>query len=327
MTLTVGSLFSGIGGIDLGLERAGMEVRWQVESDAYCRRVLAKHWPAVPRFGDIKEADPSELAPVDVICGGFPCQPVSLAGKGCAQDDERWLWPEFVRIVRHLRPRYVLVENVPGLLVRGMGDVLGDLARLGYDAEWESLSAASVGAPHLRRRVFLVAYPCGEPVGLEQVGQLGSGGPHVAGHDGVNGPVADAPGGLLSDIEGFPAANGSQSLERPESGAGRRGDVGCAAEGVGLPRAAAPQVAEAVADPQRPGPQGHGHAGSQGRIVFASGGPPTGTWLPEPDVGRVAHGVPHRVDRLRALGNAVVPQISEWVGRQIVIADALRQAA
>jgi len=137
MRLTVGSLFSGIGGLDLGLERAGMTVRWQVEQDAWCQRVLAKHWPDVPRYGDIKTIDWTEVEPIDLVCGGFPCQPVSLAGKRRAQDDPRWLWPEFARCLRVLRPRFALLENVPGLLSAGFGDVLGDLAALGYDAEWD----------------------------------------------------------------------------------------------------------------------------------------------------------------------------------------------
>ncbi len=119
-----GELFAGIGGIGLGLERAGMEVRWHVEKDEYCRRVLAKHWPDVARYEDVKDVGAHNLEPVDLICGGFPCQPVSVAGKRKAQDDERWLWPEFSRILRELRPRYALMENVPGLLVRVFGDVL-----------------------------------------------------------------------------------------------------------------------------------------------------------------------------------------------------------
>ena len=156
--MTVGSLFSGIGGLDLGLEKAGHEIVWQVENDPYCRRVLQKHWPDVDLYEDVHDVGAHNLAEVDVICGGFPCQPVSLVGKQLAQDDERWLWPEFARVLGQLRPRYALVENVPGILIRGLGDVLGDLAELGYDAEWGSISAASVGAPHLRKRIFIVAH-------------------------------------------------------------------------------------------------------------------------------------------------------------------------
>lgn len=160
--LTAVSLFSGIGGIDLGLERAGMRIVAQVEIDEWCRRVLAKHWPDVPRFGDIRDITGDELPPADVVAGGFPCQSVSLAGRRQGQDDARWLWPEFVRIIRLVRPRYVLVENVPGLLGRGMGIVLGELAEAGFDAEWSCVSACSMGAPHMRRRVFVVAYPQGQ---------------------------------------------------------------------------------------------------------------------------------------------------------------------
>jgi len=152
------SLFSGIGGLDLGLQRAGMTIAGQVEIDPWCRRVLAKHWPEVPRHDDVRTAAGwwgGRAAP-DLVAGGFPCQPVSVAGRGLAQVDERWLWPAFADIVRQLRPRFVFVENVPGLLGRGMGDVLGDLASLGYDAEWDCLSAADFGAPHLRKRIWIV---------------------------------------------------------------------------------------------------------------------------------------------------------------------------
>ena len=232
--MKVGSLFSGIGGFDLGLERAGHEIVWQVENDTYCRKVLAKHWPDVPCYEDIHDCGAHNLEEVDVICGGFPCQPVSTAGKQLAQDDERWLWPEFARVLLELRPRYTLVENVPGLLVHGLGDVLGDLAELGYDAEWGCVSAASVGAPHLRKRIFIVAHP---------TGQFSNGGD-------------DNRGG------------------RP-----------------------------------RPLPE-LGDGSEEARSIG-------GWWSVEPNVGRVAHGVPARVDRLRGLGNAIVPQVAEWIGRQI----------
>ncbi len=208
-----------------------MTVRWQVENDPYCQMVLAKHWPDVPRYGDIKEVDPATLEPVDLICGGFPCQPVSLAGKRLAQADERWLWPEFFRVIRGVRPRIVVVENVPGLVDRGLGDVLGDLATLGYDAEWDCIPAAVVGAPQLRKRLFLVAYPQGQPFWAR----------------------------LLPS-------------EPPKVRWRRLSD---------------------------------GHSAGD-------------TWPDCTGVCRVAHGVPARVDRLRGLGNAVVPQVAEWVGRRIM---------
>ena len=155
---TVGSLFSGIGRIDLGLERAGFETKWQVEIDPFCRSILQKHWPQVPRFKDVTKIEEGDLEPVDLVSGGFPCQPVSSQGLKLAQDDPRWLWPYFRGILAMVRPRLVLVENVEGLLGRGLGDVLGDLSSLGYDAQWATLPAAYFGTPHQRNRIFIVAY-------------------------------------------------------------------------------------------------------------------------------------------------------------------------
>lgn len=162
-----GSLFSGVGGLDLGLDRAGLTCAFQVENDPYARRVLNRHWPDVPKWGDITDVDWSdverECGRVDLVAGGSPCQDLSLAGKGAGLSGARsGLWSEYVRCLCELRPQYVIVENVPGLLSRGMGVVLGDLAALGYDAEWESVPAAAFGAPHLRWRVFIIAYPGGE---------------------------------------------------------------------------------------------------------------------------------------------------------------------
>ncbi len=271
MSLTVGSLFSGIGGLDLGLERAGMTVRWQSEIDAYACRVLAKHWPDVPNLGDITTIDWSAVERVDLICGGYPCQPFSLAGARAGAEDPRHLWPHFADALRHLRPRYALLENVPGHLSLGFGRVLGDLAELGYDAEWQCVPAAAVGAPHLRWRVFVVA-------------DAGGAGPQGVG--GERGPagwaVAAGCGEPLADADGVAGPS-------PESVGGRPGALG------------------------EPGAVS-GAVGRRGLL--------RGHWTVEPDVGRVAHGVPARVDRLRCLGNAVVPQVAELIGRRIVEAVA-----
>lgn len=156
--MRLGSLCSGIGALDLGLEH-GLCARtiWQVEADAYCRRVLARHWPDAERFDDVRSVGATTLAPIDALCAGFPCQPASLAGKRQAQKDPRWLWPEVARIVEELRPAICVFENVLGLRTAGMRDVLRDLAAIGFDAEWSDLSAWEVGAPHIRRRIFIVA--------------------------------------------------------------------------------------------------------------------------------------------------------------------------
>jgi DNA (cytosine-5)-methyltransferase 1 len=288
MTLTVGSLFSGIGGLDLGLERAGMTVRWQVEIDAWCRRVLAKHWPDVTRYADIKTIDWTEVEPVDLVCGGFPCQPVSLAGKRLAQDDPRWLWPEFARCLRALRPRFALMENVPGLLSAGMGDVLGDLAALGYDAEWDCIPAAAVGAPHLRYRILIVA----DSESMRRRPPA----------DGATGQWVGASGQDVAHPQVFAQRPGLRP-DDPGGERGRRpGDGGGAGEV----------------------PDAHGFV-RDGRTDQPWRGPERRTalgwdswWATEPSVGRVAHGVPSRVDRLRGLGNAVVPQVAEWIGRRIM---------
>lgn len=172
MVLTLGSLFSGIGGLDLGLERAGFEVVWQVEIDDYAQKVLAKHWPNVTRFRDVRDCGRHNLAGVEIIAGGFPCTNISWAGRRAGfrgGQSESGLWFEFGRIISELRPGYAVIENVPAALypVRHnerlepapITAILTNLAECGYDAEWQVLSAAAVGAPQKRERLFIVAYP------------------------------------------------------------------------------------------------------------------------------------------------------------------------
>lgn len=278
MNLTVGSLFSGIGGGDLGLQRAGFKIAWQVENDEFCTRVLQKHWPNVPKYGDVRDVGGHNLEWVDFIHGGFPCQPVSVAGKRRAQEDERWLWPEFARIVRELRPWYVLVENVPGLLVRGMGDVLGDLAASGYDAEWQSLPAAAFGAPHIRERVFIVAHARCQ---------------------------CDKPRRTLNELATTPRARKGQASQRQrirnavvDSGKAISDTDSCGFEMYPQSHRAAQQSA----------------FNALGRMDACG----RDRWAPEPGVCRVANGVPAQMDRLRGLGNAEVPQVVEWIGRRII---------
>lgn len=159
--LAIGSLFAGIGGLEAGLSAAtGLEVAWQVEIDPWCRKILAKHWPQAIRWGDVKKCG-ENLQRVEVICAGFPCQDISLAGKGAGLVGERsGLWYEVARIVGLLRPRFVVLENVSAILApgRGCGDVLGTLAALGYDAIWTCVRASDLGAPHARDRWFCVAW-------------------------------------------------------------------------------------------------------------------------------------------------------------------------
>jgi len=250
------SLFSGIGGLDLGLERAGLQCVGQVEIDDYATRVLEKHWPTVPRWRDVRSVGHHNLPYTDAIVGGFPCQDISNAGRRVGIDGDRsGLWSEYYRIICELRPRYVLVENVSALFVRGMGRVLGDLASVGYDTEWECIPAAALGAPHIRDRVFIVAYP----------------------HDPRR--------GRWQQRQAITAAERLANADRA------RLEIGPC---FGL------NALEALAAVERRG-------GARG-----------GVWTVEPDVDRVAYGVPNRMDRLRGLGNAVVPQVAEYIGRLIV---------
>lgn len=303
MSLTFGSLFAGIGGMDLGLERAGMTCKWQVEIDGYCRQVLAKHWPDVKRYEDVRTVGAHNLEPVDLICGGFPCQDVSVAGKRAGLDGERsGLWFEFARIIRELRPRYALVENVPGLLADGMGRVLGELAEIGYDAEWDCIPAAAVGAPHLRDRVFIVAHTDSE----RRAWRWGA-----MERDAGNADESRARQGQAHDVAD-PKRNGRVARRTGDAAQGPRGrESDRSGEWATL------------ADSDLPRLEGRGEHrhGAREWPAWSSGEPYTGDWSFEPRVGRVASGVPQRVDRLRGLGNAVVPQVAEAVGRMILEAS------
>lgn len=152
---------SGAGLCDLGLHWAGFRHQWFCEIDPFCRSILARHWPGAPIYNDVAVLKGSDLPPVDVLCGGFPCQDVSNAGAraGIKHGTRSGLWYEYARLIREIEPRYVIIENVRGLLSCGIEIVLQDLADIGYDAEWEVLPAAALGAPHHRERVFIVAYP------------------------------------------------------------------------------------------------------------------------------------------------------------------------
>jgi DNA (cytosine-5)-methyltransferase 1 len=155
-------LFSGIGGFSLGLERAGMRTVAFCEIDPFCRRVLAKHWPGVPIFEDVRTLTASDVRNVEVVCGGFPCQDISSFGLGMGINGSRsGLWSEFARLISDLRPKYAIVENVAAINFRGLEQVLSDLAEIGYDAEWHVIPASAIGAPHERERCWIIAHPSG----------------------------------------------------------------------------------------------------------------------------------------------------------------------
>jgi DNA (cytosine-5)-methyltransferase 1 len=292
--LRVLSLFAGIGGFDLGLERTGgFETVAFCEIDPFCRRVLAKHWPEVPCYHDVRELTAERLAAdgiaVDAICGGFPCQDLSKAGRGAGLEGERsGLWSEYARLIRELRPAYVIVENVSALLGRGLGRVLGDLAEIGYDAEWHCIPAGAVGAPHIRDRLWLVAYPNGCVHAGELVGRADSRTP-------ATGESGDA---------GEREASYGQRL-RHELGAS------CSPLADANP-AGRPHISWGATLAER------GWIGTIGD---------TSRWEAEPAVGRVVDGLSRLLDRWRkrsveGFGNAVVPQIPELIGRAILAAIA-----
>lgn len=156
------SLFAGIGGLDLGLERAGHECVGQVEIDSFATSILEKHWPDTPRLRDVRDFEGHEFGSFDLLVAGYPCQPFSYAGDQKGDKHQAHLWPEVLRVVRKIRPRFLLLENVVGHLSVGFDAVLGDLAESGYDATWNCLSAAAFGAPHERDRLWIVAYPHGD---------------------------------------------------------------------------------------------------------------------------------------------------------------------
>lgn len=245
--MNVLSLFAGIGGLELGLERAGMTVVGQVEIDQFCRSVLAKHWPEVPRHDDVRTAVDWWLSrprpAVHVVAGGYPCQPFSSAGRRRGIADERWGRPWMFDVVRAVRPQYIVVENTASLLddADAFGWMLGDLADCGFNADWSVLSACVVGAPHTRERLFLVAHA----------------------------------------------------------------DSGDGAPGLGAVIEAAPVPARGL----RPGPWAD---------------PVDGLLAAARRSDRVAHGIPDELEpaRVKALGNAVVPQVSEHIGRLIMAEGA-----
>ena len=176
-----GSLCTGVGGLDLAVEAAfDVEMAWYAETDGDACKVLEHHFPGVPNLGDIKTIDWSDVEPVDLVSAGYPCQPFSVAGKRKGSDDPRHLWPYIARAVGVLGPRFVVLENVAGHLQLGFDAVLGDLASLGFDAEWTTLRASDVGACHRRERLFVIAYANSDPRGHQPVGLAGSGGATAA---------------------------------------------------------------------------------------------------------------------------------------------------
>lgn len=284
--MRIGSLFAGIGGFDLAARWMGWETAWYSEIEPYACRVMEKNFPGVPNLGDItKITNPPS---VDMLVGGFPCQDISVAGKGVGIGGERsGLWSEFARLIGEIHPKWVVAENVSALRSRGLALVLQDFHALGYDAEWHCIPASAVGAPHQRDRIWIIAYPHTDRTGLE--GRVGASVPERAGERSVG-----SVGSSVADPVCIRSAVGAADEGR------RRGEIHHA---LGL-----------------------GAGAERGRANLEPWFAGDGQWDVEPDVGRVADGVPSRVDRLRCLGNAIVPQVAYWLFQQIELAE-LRRAA
>jgi len=296
--MKIGSLFSGIGGLEQGLERAGLgETIWQVEQNPFCRKVLAKHWPGIERHNDVKEVGTHNLAAVDLLCGGFPCQDISSAGKGEGLTGSRsGLWFEYARIIEELAPEWVVVENVASGARRWVDQVQAHLGQLGYETIPIPISAEAVGAPHLRRRIFLIAHAAEDRRKERQ-----SCGPTqevtTASRSGASGPSAHAERKQL------------RQQPRRRSGANREG-------------------APLTSEPSEAGSSAHADCESESEPVGAEyekmgwvqDFTEDGGWnwrAPCSPVCRSDDASANRMDRLRALGNSVVPQCAETIGWMI----------
>ena len=288
-------LFSGIGGFSLGLERTGgFETVAFCEIDKFCQRVLAKHWPKVPIYDDVRTA---EFPGADVVCGGFPCQDVSRAGKRAGLSGERsGLYRELVRALRLVRPRFAIVENVAALLGDGMGTVLGDMAESGFDLEWDCVPAQAIGAPHERDRVYIVAHAHSERCG--ETGRLR--------HRPLEVPSGGTEATRSADAESYGRGQGRSG--RPPDSFARARDAArwnaANAAGSRLEGRLEPEAARsALAKPSC----GYSH--------------PWRAWTDEPEISGMDDGVPDWVDRTRSTGNTILPQIPELIGKAILEAE------
>lgn len=284
-------LFSGIGGFSLGLERAGMETVAFCEYDKKCQLVLKKHWPEVPIYDDVRTLTgkriAEEIGAIDLICGGFPCQPFSLAGKREGAEDDRHLWPEYFRLIQEIRPRWVIGENVAGLINMGLDQVLSDLESEDYSCQTLVIPACAVNAPHRRDRVWIVGHSESRYAGQ----------PKEQPENNQNREDTQGFGGRFRDEFGGPGQNVPDTMRSGRDN-GSRGRIDTK-ESQGSARKWVRMRDDSL---------------TKGNSVNGK----CEQWDVESRVGRVANGVPNRLERLKQLGNAVVPILVEVLGNAIM---------
>jgi len=345
-------LCTGIGGFSLGLTWAGMTCVGQVEIDTYCNKILQKHWPEVMRWQDIKTLDPRELPATDLICGGYPCQPFSLAGKRGGADDDRHLWPYVSSIIGHVKPAWCLFENVAGHISMGLDEVLSDLENQGYTAQPLVIPACAVNAPHRRDRVWIVAWNANGAVKHKRTVREVFGDKQGSDATGVCQSVSPNANGkriskcreeihCIEKRENCATGEERRAYVRPETGghsdevlsdtnSQRRQERDIAAVNGKAGRLDG-SFAQGVLPDNGERQYGLGDRRETEIIETAEIGSyltrrnaldDIGEWWnSESGLGRVADGVPRRVDRLRALGNAVVPQVVYMIGAAIMEAS------
>ena len=283
--LKILDLFSGIGGFSLGLEATGgFETSAFCDIDPYCRKVLQQHWPNVPIFEDIKKLKGTDIGTVDIITGGYPCQPFSVAGKQKGVEDKRHLWPEYFRLIKECRPTWVIGENVSGHIKLGLDSVISDLESEDYATRTFSISASSIGANHKRERIWIVAHRK----------------ENVADAYGVN----DAIGGVDRTIQ---ETGGSGSIDERGSGTNANG-FSQSSKNETLDSTITNSNSKRQQEQWRTST-----TQTKNKSIECSS-----WWKTEPNVGRVVNGVPNRVDRLKALGNSLIPQIPFYIGQTIL---------
>lgn len=307
--IRIGSLFSGIGGFELGLERAipNSQTIWQVEQDKFCQKILKKHWPEAIIYDDVRNINKNNVESIDILCGGFPCQDISIAGngKGIIKNETRsGLWWEMHRIIDELGPRIAIMENVPAITFRGGWDVVGSLAQIGYDCEWTIISARDFGACHVRERWFCVAYPNSDRKAIEKkerASNITSTKKPTAIHTDNQGWIESTIfNNRCHNIQSNVANTESERLQkksvvtiRPESTTkGIRLEFGCT---------------------------------NNSEQQYSTGAGPWATAHPEPLICGMDDGVSRKLDspRLKTLGNSIVPQCSQWIGEQILKAGLI----